>query len=209
MSLAEYAYVRLRERLVMLEIEPGEPINDVRAAADLDMGRTPVREALKRLELDHLVQSFPRRGTFATHIDVTQLGSISEIRQQLVPFAAEQAALRATPDARAELRDLVEALATQARSDRRPADLMRQDIAVHQAIYRAAGNPHLEDVLVRYDNLATRIWCLVIDRLPDLGAHVREHMELLDAAVEGDAARARALATAHVEGFAQEIRRVL
>ena len=52
---------------------------------------------------------------------------------------------------------------------------INEDMAIHKLIYRATGNPHLEDVLIRYDNLATRIWCLVIDRLPDLAEHVREH----------------------------------
>ncbi|HEX5905773.1 MAG TPA: hypothetical protein VFY56_02055 [Propionibacteriaceae bacterium] len=48
-------------------------------------------------------------------------------------------------------------------------------MAIHRLTYRATGNPHLEDVLVRYDNLATRIWCLVIDKLPDLADHIRGH----------------------------------
>src|SRR3712207_7560221 len=52
-------------------------------------------------------------------------------------------------------------------------ELMRWDLAVHRAIYRAAGNPHLEDVLIRYDNLATRIFCLFLDRLPTVDEHVR------------------------------------
>ena len=56
---------------------------------------------------------------------------------------------------------------------------MRWDLRVHRAIYRATGNPHLEDVLVRYDNLATRIFCLFLDRLPTVASHVGEHTELL------------------------------
>ena len=59
-------------------------------------------------------------------------------------------------------------------------------MAIHKLIYRANGNSHLEDVLVRYDNVATRIWCLAIDKLPDLAKHVREHSTLLEAIAVGD-----------------------
>lgn len=209
MSLSERAYAVIRDRLVMLDIRPGEPINDVKLAAELQMGRTPVREALKRLELDHLVQSFPRRGTFATTIDVTELGSISEIRQQLEPFAAARAARTASTAAREELRELADELRALPEAGGTLPDLLRTDIAVHQAIYRAAGNPHLEDVLVRYDNLATRIWCLVLDRLPDLSAHVAEHIALLEAVAAGDEDLAATLSRDHVDHFESEIRRVL
>src|SRR3712207_9544090 len=77
-------------------------------------------------------------------------------------------------------------------------ELMRWDLAVHRAIYRAAGNPHLDDVLVRYDNLATRIFCLFLDRLPTVDAHVGEHVGLLRAIAEGEADRAEELAREHV-----------
>ena len=91
-SLADLAYRQIKDRLIMLDIRPGEPINDVALAAELGVGRTPVREAVKRLETDHLVVSYPRRGTFATVVDVTELGAISDIRQLLEPHAARRAA---------------------------------------------------------------------------------------------------------------------
>ena len=61
-SLAENAYLLMRDRLIMLDVKPGDPINDGQIAAELGIGRTPVREAIKRLESDHLVVSYPRRG---------------------------------------------------------------------------------------------------------------------------------------------------
>ena len=99
LSLAEQAYRQLRDRLIMLEIRPGDPINDGALAAELGVGRTPVREALKRLESDHLVVSYPRRGTFATIVDITELADVSEIRELLEPHAARRAAKTAKPDA--------------------------------------------------------------------------------------------------------------
>ncbi|HEX5905774.1 MAG TPA: GntR family transcriptional regulator, partial [Propionibacteriaceae bacterium] len=59
MSLADRAYERLKDKLIMLDIRPGEPIKDVLLAAELGVGRTPIREALKRLEIDHLVVTYP------------------------------------------------------------------------------------------------------------------------------------------------------
>ena len=82
-SLAEQAYRILRDQLIMLDVAPGDPLNETRLAAELGFGRTPLREALKRLELDHLVVSYPRRGTFATGVDITELADVSEVRHLL------------------------------------------------------------------------------------------------------------------------------
>ncbi|MEU4344914.1 GntR family transcriptional regulator [Nocardia sp. NPDC023852] len=207
-SNADRAYELILERLVLLDIRPSEPINDERLAGELGFGRTPVREALKRLERDRLVVAYPRRGTFATTVDITDLAHISEIRKQLEPVAAARAARTAPPDARARLSELAAAIARLERGgDRR--QILREDVRVHREIYRAAGNPYLEDVLVCQDAHATRIWCLFLDRLPDVTGHVREHVELLHAIVDGDDAAASELALAHVLGFEQAVRAVV
>jgi DNA-binding GntR family transcriptional regulator len=208
-SLADVAYESIRDRLLMLEIKPGELLNDESLAKALGVGRTPIREALKRLELDRLVVTYPRRGTFATRVDVTDLSFISEIRAQLEPLAAARAARVATEAVRAHLRAIlkdVEAFDAGAAS---VTETLRLDARVHQGIYAAAANPHLEDILIRYDNLATRIWCMVIDRLPDLSGHVHEHLDLLRAVIDGDEARAADLARVHVSGFERAVREAL
>ncbi|MEZ0165879.1 GntR family transcriptional regulator [Kineococcus sp. LSe6-4] len=212
-SLADVAYERLRDRLVVLDIRPGEPLNDDLLAKEFGVGRTPVREALKRLEVDRLVVAYPRRGTFATTVDMTDLGHISEVRRALEPVAAAAAARRAGPAAREEMRSLARTVsALHVAADRgglSQRELMRHDVEVHRSIYRHSQNPYLEDVLVRHDNLATRIWCLVLGRLPSFAGHVGEHVELLEAIVAGDADRAAALAHAHVAGFEESVRQVL
>jgi DNA-binding GntR family transcriptional regulator len=205
---ADRAYEIVRERLVMLDIRPGEPINDDRLAAELGFGRTPVREALKRLERDRLVVAYPRRGTFATAVDMTDLADISEIRKQLEPMAAARAARTASSESRARLTSLAEGIAGIDDTDD-PREVLRHDVHVHREIYRASGNPHLETILVGLDAHATRIWCLFLDRLPDVASHVREHIGLLDAIVAGDEESAAALTLAHVTGFEQTIRALL
>jgi DNA-binding GntR family transcriptional regulator len=210
-SLAEQAYRELRDRLIMLEIRPGDPINDGQLATELGVGRTPVREALKRLETDHLVISYPRRGTFATIVDITELADVSELRQLLEPLAARKAARNASPAMRAELDSVARTIEELARSTEKPEKklLMRYDITVHRLIYKAAGKLHLEDSLIRFDNLATRIWCLVLDKVPAVAGHITEHVQLLDAVVAGDEELASRLALEHVTSFEKTIRTVL
>lgn len=208
-SLADVAYESIRDWLLTLDIRPGELVNDEILAKRLGMGRTPVREALKRLELDRLVKTYPRRGTFATRVDVTDLAFISEIRTQLEPLAAARAARVASPAVRAELRATLETVEAFDARAATVTETLQLDARVHQGLYAAAANPHLEDILIRYDNLATRIWCMVIDRLPDLSHHVREHVDLLRAVIDGDEDRAAELARAHVSGFEHAVREAL
>ncbi|WP_406208191.1 MULTISPECIES: GntR family transcriptional regulator [unclassified Streptomyces] len=205
-SLAERAYRAIRDRLVMLEIRPGAPINEDQLAQSLGVGRTPVREALKRLQYERLITTYPRRGTFATEVNITDLAHISEVRLELEPLAAAQAARRATAADRAVLTALRVELESEGPRQRDAAELMHLDLQVHRAIYAATHNPYLEDTLVRHDNLATRIWCLFVDRLSDMAGHVEEHGPLVEAIAAGDPDKAAQLARSHVEGFERAIR---
>lgn len=209
LSLAEAAYRQLRDKLIMLEIKPGAPIDDTQLAAELGVGRTPVREAIKRLETDHLVVSYPRRGTFATIVDITELADVSDIRELLEPLAARRAAMNASAEMRSELREVARTISGIDAVPRDKRELMRYDLTVHRLIYRAAGNPHLEETLIRYDNLATRIWCLVLDKVPSVAGHITEHVRMLEAVADGDAELAAKLALEHVSSFEKTIRKVL
>ena len=208
-SMAERAYHVIRDRLIMLDIAPGAPINEQALAFELGIGRTPVRESLKKLELDHLVASYPRRGTFATQVDITDLATVSEMRVVLEPLAARRAATSARPEVRAALSAKADQIAAMDLATVGNRALMEYDIDVHRLIYSATGNEHLEETLVRLDNLATRIWCLVLDRLPTIGDHVHEHVELLRAIADGLPDRAAELALAHTTHFEQSVREVL
>jgi DNA-binding GntR family transcriptional regulator len=205
-SLAARAYREIRDRLVMLDIRPGHPINEDQLAAVLGMGRTPVREALKRLTHERLVVSYPRRGTFATDVNITDLAHISEVRLHLEPLAAAGAAARATADERAAFRELAASLQSGSMAGLDADALMRVDLQTHRAVYAATHNPFLEDTLVSYDNLANRIWCLFMHQLPGMAGHVSEHGPLLEAVAAGDADTASELARSHVVHFEEEIR---
>ncbi|MGN6723780.1 MAG: GntR family transcriptional regulator [Marmoricola sp.] len=207
-SLAERAYREIRDQLVMLDIAPGSPINEDQLATSLGIGRTPVREALKRLAVERLVIAYPRRGTFATDVNITDLAHISEVRTHLEPIAARSAAERATAAERAEFQEILDEL-HRPTSPRTARDLMRIDLRIHRSLYAAVHNAYLEDTLVRYDNLANRIWCLFIDRLPDMAAHIEEHGPLLEAVIAGDSEHAAELAGRHVIHFETEIRALI
>jgi DNA-binding GntR family transcriptional regulator len=206
--LADRAYVELRDRIVTLGIPPGAPIDEDLLGQQLEMGRTPVREAIKRLALENLVTVFPRRGTFASEINITDLNHISDVRIVLEGHAGQRAAERITTAQRAELEEILEALGRSQGSDDLEA-LMALDARVHRFIYRCTGNPYLEETLTRYFNLSLRIWHLVIDRLPHLFARVHEHDDVLRAIAAGDGERARAILSEHIVTFEREIRTVL
>ena len=204
--LADRAYAELRDRIVTLRIAPGAPINEEALGRELALGRTPLREAIKRLALENLVVVYPRRGTFATEINITDLTAISDVRVQLEGHAAYRAAQRITAAQQDELIEL-EAELDAASGD--ATALMALDARVHRFVHRCAANPYLEQTLARYFNLSLRIWYLVLERLPHLATRVHEHSDLLAAIAAHDADRARAIVEEHVTRFEEEIRTVL
>ncbi len=206
--LADRAYIELRDRIVTLAIAPGAPIDEDVLGQQLEMGRTPVREAIKRLALENLVTVFPRRGTFASEINITDLNHISDVRFVLEGHAAVRAAERINTAQRGELKALLVELGQSKGSDDQEA-LMALDARVHRFIYQCTGNPYLEETLTRYFNLSLRIWHLVIDRLPHLFARVHEHDDVLRAIATGEGEGARAVLCEHIATFEQEIRAVL
>ena len=103
-SFADRAYYAIRELIVTLELPPGAVVREPELTERLGIGRTPVREALRRLAQERLVEVFPRRGMFVTKVDVRDLARLCEVRVALEPEAARLAAERATQADLAELR---------------------------------------------------------------------------------------------------------
>jgi DNA-binding GntR family transcriptional regulator len=199
---ADRAYLAIRGLIVSLELPPGAVIDERELMGRLGLGRTPVREALRRLAQEQLVEVFPRRGMFVTSVDVRDLARISEVRLALEPEAARLAADRATDDERDELAALGDRI-------KGGADLMALDEQIHRAIYAAAHNHLLEKTLGEYYVLALRIWAIALDRAEDLEDAVEAHRDLIQAIVVGNGDRAAATMRAHVEDFEQAMRKVL
>jgi DNA-binding GntR family transcriptional regulator len=204
--LSDRADAALRDRLVALRIPPGAPIDEESLTAELGVGRTPVREAIRRLALEGLVVVYPRRGTFAAAINITSLTDLTDVRTVLEAHAAERAARLRDDDDGAAAERLIDELRAAESSQR---SLIELDARVHRFVYRCSRNPYLEQDLDRYLNMSLRIWHLTWDRLPPLEARVREHCELLEAIRDGDAERAGRVARDHVRAFADEMRGAL
>jgi DNA-binding GntR family transcriptional regulator len=206
-SQSEEAYLRIRERIVSLDMPPGSVVNESRLRQELTIGRTPIREALQRLARENLVRSVPHRGTFVTDVNITDLARITEVRIVLESHAARLAAERLSTADRDIFTQLLERLEEEPSLDQRR--LMRLDQQIHREIYRAARNPFLEATLERYFNLSLRLWYLVLDRQVGLREAVKEHAELLRAILAGDGPAADDSMRRHVTGFEREIRKVL
>jgi DNA-binding GntR family transcriptional regulator len=200
--LSDRAYVAIRTLIVSLRMAPGALIDERRLIESLGIGRTPVREALRRLAQEQLVEVFPRRGMFVTGVDVRDLARISEVRQALEPAAARLAAERATASERDELRALLTEIGTD-------ANLIELDERIHRAVYRAAHNDLMATTLGQYYVLALRIWMIALDRAHGLEEAVEAHRDLLQAIIDGDGERAAGSMRAHVENFEQAMREVL
>jgi DNA-binding GntR family transcriptional regulator len=207
-SLADQAYFRIRELIVSLELPPGSPISEPALMERLGMGRTPVREALRTLARECLVEVYPRRGMFVSGVDVGDLAGLSEVRAALESHAARLAAERANGDDRAAIAALLSELnGVDGKLDERT--LIDLDQRIHRHIYRCTHNPFLEATLDEYYVLTLRIWLLALDRVARLEDAVGEHRELLEAIRDGDPVRAEEAMRRHVTGFEQAIRRVL
>jgi DNA-binding GntR family transcriptional regulator len=203
-SLAETAYLEIRSLIVALELAPGSLIDERELVARLGMSRTPVREAIRRLAQEGLVEVYPRRGMFVTPVDVRELARLSEVRAVLEPEAARWAAERATEAEREELARLLEEIDGSGETD-----LMQLDERIHRAVYQAAHNDLLAATLEQYYVLALRMWSMAGDRAHDLADAVEAHAALLEAILEEDGDRAAEAMRGHVINFERAMHTVL
>jgi DNA-binding GntR family transcriptional regulator len=203
--LVDKAYRVIRDDLITLRIEPGAPLDEKKLSASLNVGLTPVRDAIKRLTLERLLVTYPRRGTFAAEINISDERWLTEARTGLEGLAAALAAQRASDGERAALIELAENLDSSTLS---MANIDR-DADVHRAIYAAAHNPYLEATLNQYANAALRIWHYALRSLGSQSPHPCAQTEVVAAIVERDEERARAAAEAHLLDYSAEVRRLL
>ena len=206
-SLADRAYYAIRDLIVRLDLRPGAVISEPELVERLEIGRTPIREALRRLAQEKLVEVYPRRGMFVTNVDVRDLARLCEVRAVLEPEAARLAAERATQLDLDEIGGLLNELrGRRAWDDRALIDL---DERIHRTIYRCSHNHFLEATLEEYYTLALRIWLMALDQTGELQAAVLEHRALLEAIAFGKGEQAAQIMRDHVEHFERAMRGVL
>ena len=207
-SLSDRAYYAIRELIVTLELPPGAVVSERELQERLGVGRTPIREALRDLARDQLVEVYPRRGIFVSGVDVGDIAGLSEVRLALESEAARLAAERRNEADRLATVELLDELGRTAdeHDERR---LIELDQRIHRHVYRCTHNAFLEATLEEYYVLTLRIWFLALDRVERLDDAIREHREILEAIRDGDADRAEAVMRVHVAGFERAIRAVL
>jgi len=206
--LSDRAYRLIRHKLITLELPPKTAIDEQVLMQDLELGRTPIREALQRLAAEGLVMVAPRRGMFVADISITDLQKIFEMRMVLEGFCARLAAERATEAQLAAMEALVQDL------DRVPDDkdgkaLMAVDEQFHELLYQAADNELLADTLRRLLAQSLRIWYLVLDRLDGVRAAMEQHIAITRALEARDGALAETIVQEHISEFQQQIKAAL
>jgi DNA-binding GntR family transcriptional regulator len=201
------AYELIREQITTLELAPGATLNEQQLAADMDMGLSPVREALKLLAYENLVVIPPRHGPRVAEINVPDLEQLSEMRRTLEGLSARLAAQRATADDLVILDALRQEQADTPVSDSRR--LFDVDHRFHQAVAQAAHNKYLADSLERLFGLSQRLWYLVLPQLEFLPHAVEKHLELVEAIANRDGDLAEAIMQEHVAAFYAQVRDIL
>ena len=93
--LVDQAYRQIRDAIVALDLQPGAPLDEKALSARLELGLTPIRDAIKRLTVEKLAVTYPRRGTYVSSIDIGDEARLTEVRVQLEGLAASLAAARA------------------------------------------------------------------------------------------------------------------
>ena len=209
-SLGAEAYGRIRERIVSLELPPAMLIDEQSLAAEIGLGLTPVRQALRRLAWENLVVIMPRRGTLVADVNPADLSALFEVRIELEGLAAELAASRATPRQLEALADLMvrtrEALAAEKPDHHQLIELDRE---MHELLARAAHNEVLAQSLDTHYVHVLRLWNIAIERVGELPSAIGEHVAIAQAVTDHDGASARELMRTHVSHFQESYSRAL
>jgi DNA-binding GntR family transcriptional regulator len=199
------AYERIKERIITTQMPPGAVIQETALMADLALGRTPIREALKLLEAEKLVVVSSRRGMFVTGVSISDLAEIQEIRSVLDPLCARLAVARITAGELAEMRSLVDTAQTVV-ENRDLKALMALDRRFHSLLARSACNELLAAELEMLYNLSARIWYLYLDRLDPGDLAFDALVEILGALETKDVGRAEQAILRHIREFGDAVR---
>jgi len=203
-SLVESIYETLVEAIVSGQLPHGSELNSVDLAKQLDVSRTPLREALKLLERDGLVQQIGNHKARVAEFSAEDIREIYEVRLQLEATAAELAAKRITTDVLAELRAEADELSQHIGDVDWCEKAIAYDLRFHESIASASGNKRLRNEIRRY-RLLVRSFCVITGRQPALQQALNEHIAILDALATGRPATARKAMAAHVAARLEEV----
>lgn len=197
LPLREVVFKTLRNAIVHGEFEPGERLMEVTLAKRLGVSRTPVREAMRMLELEGLVVMIPRRGAEVARITEKDLSDALEIRVALEDLAAGLACKRIDDDGRARLRQVCDDFKRAVNSKVIP-EIVDADVAFHNTIMDVTNNQRLINMA---QSLREQVYRYRVEYVKDFSYHdklVAEHEALMNAILDGDADKAKEITRKHI-----------
>lgn len=202
------AYEEIKHRIFTVAYRPGAYLNEVSISQELEIGRTPVHQALHRLAKEGLVDVIPRKGIVVRPVSLDEVAHIIEARLINEAYCASLAARRVT---RADL-EVPKAILAKAQEEidagEGVEELMRLDQQFHSWIAKMCGNPVLADFLGNLQDRAARFWFLSLSEGHHSEQVQREHLDLLQAIASKDEASSASMARAHIESFRNTILRI-
>ncbi len=195
----EVVYKELRQAILDGHYQPGQPVRETEVAARLNVSRTPVREAFRRLQTDGILEFTPWRGVVVAELNEKQIIELYVMRKVLEGTAAALAALNASNAQIAELEKIIE----RAEGETDPEILADLNRDFHQAIFDAADNRYLLHAMKALRNpmaLLSKTTYSVADRPATAQA---EHRQIVDAIKQGDTGAAEKLGYGHIANAEQ------
>ncbi|MBQ8351235.1 MAG: GntR family transcriptional regulator [Clostridia bacterium] len=202
-SLADQVFDRLEGEILGGKYQPGEILTEARLTEDLGVSRTPVREALRRLEQEHIVE-LSSKGILVLGVTDKDIGDIYAIRLRIEGLAAAAAAARADSP---EAGELLEALELQEYYvGRHDADHIKyMDSRFHELVYRMSGSVVFYDTLLPLHKKVQKFRKASVQNESRAESSLREHRQIYHAILSGDVAAAEAAMTAHVQNAMEHI----
>jgi DNA-binding GntR family transcriptional regulator len=205
--LADSVYADLRRAVIAGDFDPGEPLTEADLCRRFGVSRTPVREALAKLERDHLVRVVPKKGAFVRALSPAEIRELYQLREALEALAIRLAAPRVE---RAELEDFARRFRELGARRARAAftDVRALGEEFHRYLVKRADNTRLVQTLEDIREQLRSVWTMSIVAPRRVAGLVREHLAIIDALERGAARRAERLMIEHVRRVQAAIFRV-
>lgn len=205
-SLSDQTYEIVRRRILVGAMQPGTAVRQDVIAAELGVSKIPLREALGRLEQDGLLKSFPNRGYVVRDLSTDEASEVFALRLKLEPGAVADACRRATPEDHAAAEKALAAL--EAELAKPDGDHVSFNRAFHLALMRPGGHITFQ-LMERLQILAERYVRVHLEPNGRDERASREHREILDAWIRGDAKRVESLTANHIRGTLSDLKQQL
>ncbi len=196
--LREIVCENLRDAIKKGILEPGERLMEVQLADELGISRTPVREAIRKLEQEGYVIMMPRRGTYVSNISEGDVKEIFEIRSALESLAAGLAARRIEQNELEDLQSLLNEIEGYIKQNN-IEKIVETDVKFHGLLYQVSRNNRLVGIINNLKEQLARFRTLSMSYPGRLQATFEEHSEMVEAISNGDVSSARDAAERHME----------